>query len=335
MLSRERGKDNRAQSGVCSFGSQLSADVQARFQGKAFRLGDSGVAIGSRPGVTANAEQGATKQSATNARETKPTGVSAPGGAAGAASGTSTVSGNVGSGTAELCAEVSHNNEIRLCADGPFYLQAAYSKLVGGEPFGITSTQSAPVIFSAVNAVVLRPLPYKEPEQLMVIGQVSKRYPAQPSISPANYLDWQQQNTVFESMALIDPFDLGNYGRVVLGGNRPAQAQGLQVSASFFDVLGVQPALGRAFTTQEDNSGARVVVLNHDFWRRQFDADPNVLGREIALNDEPYRVIGVMPQEFRYSQGMAVPDIDFWVDGIFPLVARSNALAGSFGRLCA
>lgn len=148
---------------VFVFGSQLSADVQARFQGKSFRLGDSGGASGSHPAAGANAKQDATKQSATNAKnvepkksatngpETKAAGGCAPGGAGGAASASSTVSGNLGSGAAELRAEVSHNNEISLCADGPFYLLAAYSKLVGGEPSGITSTQSAPMALVPVN----------------------------------------------------------------------------------------------------------------------------------------------------------------------------------------
>ena len=183
-------------------------------------------------------------------------------------------------------------------------------------------------IFSAVNAV-LGPLPYKDPERLMIIGQVSKYSPTPAGVSPANYFDWQQQNSVFESMALIDPFDFGNGGRVALGGNRQAEVQGLQVSASFFDVLGVQPALGRTFMAEEDNSGARLVVLSHDFWRRQFDSDAGVLGRQILLDDQSYRIIGVMPKGFRYHQWeMDQADIDFWLPGIFQLVAKSNRVGG-------
>jgi putative ABC transport system permease protein len=81
---------------------------------------------------------------------------------------------------------------------------------------------------------------------------------------------------------------------------RTAQVQGQRVSASFFPLLGVQPALGRTFLDDEDKPGANVAVLSHDLWQRHFDSDPNVVGRDITLNQASYRVIGVMPEGFRY-----------------------------------
>jgi putative ABC transport system permease protein len=211
---------------------------------------------------------------------------------------------------------------VRALARSPGFTAVAVLSLALG--IGLNSA-----IFSAVNAVLLRPLPYKDPERLMTIGQVSKYSQTPNGISPANFFDWQRQNTVFESMAFTDPFDFGEFGRVALGGNQPVLAQGLQVSASFFDVFGVQPALGRVFTAAEDNSGARVVVLSHDFWRRRFDTDPRVLGQEILLNDGAYRIIGVMPKGFRYEQwDTALPEIDFWLPGIFQLVSKSNRVGG-------
>ena len=223
-------------------------------------------------------------------------------------------------GTIEsICQDLRYG--VRTLANSPGFTAVAVLSLALG--IGLNSA-----MFSAVNAVLLRPLPYQDPERIVVIGQISRRFPTKPSISPANYLDWQEQNTVFETMAAIAPFDFGNYGRVSLGRNRPVAIQGLCVTASFFDVLGIQPVLGRAFTAEEDKTGSKVVMLSHDLWVSQFDSDANVLGRKIELDGEPYQVIGVMPKSFRYTQSTGTPEIGLWLPGVFQSAAASNRLGG-------
>jgi predicted permease len=160
-------------------------------------------------------------------------------------------------------------------------------------------------IFSVVNAVLLRPLPYKDPNQLV---EISEKYPKRGldffAVAPANFLDWQQQNHVFESMAVFGVFSYQYY----LGGEgQPEKVRGRRVSVSFFPLLGVHPILGRTFLPEEDGPGHRVVVLTYAFWQRRFGSDPKVVGRQITLNGESYTVIGVMPKGFqtltkRYSE---------------------------------
>jgi predicted permease len=155
-------------------------------------------------------------------------------------------------------------------------------------------------IFSVVNAVLLRPLPYKDSSRIMQIWHVppAKSFPGMTlfSVSPANFLDWRSQNRSFEEMAA--------YGRAsfnVGGKERPEAIQGATVSPGFFSILRVQPALGRTFSSEEDHPGQEhVVILGHTIWRDHFGADPGVLGRSIVLNGETYGVIGVMPPKFKF-----------------------------------
>jgi putative ABC transport system permease protein len=145
-------------------------------------------------------------------------------------------------------------------------------------------------IFSFVDGVLLKPLPYPEPERIM---RVLEKPPGGGvnGISTLNYLDWQKDNTVFEYMAAQ------NGGPVILtGGAEPVQLRGSQVSAHYFDVYSIQPALGRTFAPDEDKRGKNhVVVLSHRLWVSQFGADPKVIGRSILLDGEPTTVIGVLP----------------------------------------
>lgn len=171
------------------------------------------------------------------------------------------------------------------------------------------------VIFSAINAVLLRPLPFKDPERIFFIGQSFPEWPGPvpAGISPANFLDWEKQNHVFESMAAVDPFH-GSYGRLALvAGDEAKWVRSLRVSGSFFSVLGVQPVLGRTFGPEEDRVGTNVVVLSSRLWRQQFGADPNVLGRDVRLGDALYRVIGVMPGGFRYLYLAGPDEVDLWL----------------------
>ena len=152
-------------------------------------------------------------------------------------------------------------------------------------------------IFSVVNAVLLRPLPYRDPDRLVEIsGKNLKQGIYRFAVAPANFLDWQEQNHVFESMAILSSWS-DNFNLV--GEGQPEELQGRRVSASYLPLLGVRPILGRTFLPEEDHPGQHVVVLTHAFWQRRFGSDPNVIGRQITLNGESYTIIGVMPKGFQ------------------------------------
>jgi predicted permease len=155
-------------------------------------------------------------------------------------------------------------------------------------------------IFSVVNAVLLRPLPYQDSSRIMQIWHVppAKSFPGMTlfSVSPANYLDWRTQNHSFE--------DMSAYGgaRFNVGGKeRPESIQAAPVAPGFFSILRVQPILGRGFTPDDDRPGqGHVVVLGNALWRERYGADPGVVGRNIVLDGETYTVIGVMPRTFNF-----------------------------------
>jgi len=160
-------------------------------------------------------------------------------------------------------------------------------------------------IFSMLDAVVLRALPYEAPDQVMMVFEDAtaigfpKNTPA-----PANYIDWREQNHVFADMA-------STRGRTmsITGDGTPEQLYGLAVTPNFFSVLGVRPLMGRAFTEEEDRTSARVVLISYGFWRRRYAGDPSVLNRSILLNEVRYTVIGVMPRDFVYRDH----DREFWI----------------------
>ena len=155
-------------------------------------------------------------------------------------------------------------------------------------------------IFSVVNAVLLRPLPFAEPDRLVHVWHVPppKSFPGitRFSVSTANFIDWQQQNKVFDKMAIFTG------GRMNLsGGDKPEFLGAAKVSTDFFEVLGVKPILGRTFVAGEDQLGRdHEVVLTHDFWQSHFGGDRGVVGHTITLNNEPYTVVGVMGPKLSY-----------------------------------
>ena len=151
-------------------------------------------------------------------------------------------------------------------------------------------------LFGLVDRALLRPLPYPHPDRL-VVAWGSARGGADTPVSPADFLDWQREASSFDGLAA-----LANTAVNLTGGLEPVRAQGLRVSASFFRVAGVQPALGRAFTDAEDRAGGpRAVVLGHAFWARQFGSDPALVGKTIALDGVDTLVVGVMPRAFRFE----------------------------------
>jgi putative ABC transport system permease protein len=150
-------------------------------------------------------------------------------------------------------------------------------------------------IFSVVNAVLLRPLPYTDPERLVVLWE-RERNVGQESPSYPNFLDWQAQSRSFEQMAMAR-FDSVN----LIGAGEPERLICRQVSANFFSTLGVQTQLGRAFTQDEDRAGANpVVVISHSLWQRRFGADAEIIGKRLTLSNRQLAVIGVLPSGFQF-----------------------------------
>jgi predicted permease len=151
-------------------------------------------------------------------------------------------------------------------------------------------------IFSVVNAVLIRPLPYPHASRLTWISQEIRELKAEIAAG-ADYLDWREQNHTFDDMAAYD--ESGSFN--LTGRGRPERVVGALVSASFFSTLGVQPRVGRAFTVEEDRPGApKVAVITYGFWKRRLGSDPHVLGQRLSLNGESYTVTGVMPASFRF-----------------------------------
>jgi putative ABC transport system permease protein len=170
------------------------------------------------------------------------------------------------------------------------------------------------VIFSAVNAVLLRPLPFKHPRQLVMVWENAAHlgFPKNTP-SPPNFLDWQRQNTVFTGMAAMSErsFNLTGVGE-------PERLDGRRVSANLFDLLGVRALLGRTFVADDDRPGSHMVLLSYSLWQRRFGSDPSVIGRAIMLNAESYTVIGVMPR------GVHLPGDGHWRDEVWVPIAFTN-----------
>jgi predicted permease len=174
-------------------------------------------------------------------------------------------------------------------------------------------------IFSVVNAVLLKPLPFAEQERLVVIWK-RDRTANNPfvELSVPEFLDWQKQTGVFENIAAM-PTTVYGYGYTVTGRGEPFQVESARVSASFFPTLGARAALGRTFTEEEDRPGAPLtVILSHRLWQSHFNGDPKVVGQQVTLRGANYTIIGVMPREFEFPKGA-----DIWA----PLTASMSQRA--------
>lgn len=152
-------------------------------------------------------------------------------------------------------------------------------------------------IFSLVNAALLRPLPFAEPDRLALIKEsLPKLGWLDLSVSAAEFLDYRDGNRVFEEIAGFTDQSLN-----LTGQGEPERVQAARVSASLFSLLGVQPQRGRAFSTDEDRLGnERVVIFSHGLWQRHFGSDPNIVGKVVRLDDKPFTVVGVMPPRFQF-----------------------------------
>src|SRR5262245_7493406 len=168
-------------------------------------------------------------------------------------------------------------------------------------------------IFTVFDALLLKPLPFAKPEQLVRIYSTGPQQDDAP-VSPANFLDWQQQNLVFQEIAVYS----GN-AFTMLGGEAPERLWGARVSAGFFNLLRVQPSLGRSFRGEEDAYGHnQVVILSHQLWQKRFGGRNDIIGQSLTLNDKNLTIVGVMPADFTYPN----PQIELWTPMAFSPVER-------------
>ena len=196
-------------------------------------------------------------------------------------------------------------------------LRYAARRLAGNPGFALTvvltvglAVGGTGAVFSLMNVVVLEPLPYRDPGELVVIWESQAN--AQRSldeVAPVNYDILTKNNEVFAALAAVTGFS----ATLNTAGN-PERIVGRRVTHGFFDVLGVGPALGRTFRVEEDRPGApRVVVVSHGLWRDRFGGDPGVIGQDLILDKEHYSIVGVMPAGFQFIGA----DAGFWTPAAF------------------
>ena len=160
-------------------------------------------------------------------------------------------------------------------------------------------------IFSVVNAVMLRPLPYEEPHELVAVVRASEDGGTSDSVSMTKFVHWRDYNTVFEGLGAYDVLGAGHN---LTGGDRPERIRGIRVSTELFSVLGVEPQVGRSFVPEEGLPGGEAVVIVSDgLWKSRFGGDPGLVGQPIRLSNKSYTVIGIMPQGFQFT-----PPADVW-----------------------
>ncbi|HKP85372.1 MAG TPA: ABC transporter permease [Blastocatellia bacterium] len=155
-------------------------------------------------------------------------------------------------------------------------------------------------IFSVVNGVLLRPLPYKDTDRILTLWEYdTKSGKKEDGVAPANFLDWRDQQSVFERMAMAEPYSFR-----FTGSGEPESFRSWLVSEGFFEILGTDALYGRVFQPEEYEAGNnRVVVMGEALWRRRFGADPNLVGQSLLFNGQPHKVVGIMPSKFQFPSG--------------------------------
>jgi putative ABC transport system permease protein len=189
-------------------------------------------------------------------------------------------------------------------------------------------------IFTVVNAVLLRPLPFHDPDRLMLVLERNGPFPTTQTTSWQNYVDWRDQSRSFENFGAFR-----NLTMTLGGGTEPERIPAKMLSATVLPALGVAPAIGRAFAAADDLPGAEgVVILSESLWRRRFAGAAEAVGRTVTLDNQPYTIVGVMPAHFQLLQqadvfipmgpwAATLPDDRGWHPGIWPL-ARLRAGTG-------
>ena len=208
---------------------------------------------------------------------------------------------------------------LRLLAKNPAFTFVAVFTLA----LGIGANTA---IFSLVNSILLRPLPYREPDRLVRVIQSSPKLGLSTwGVSYADFAAYREQNRSFESLALV-----GTGGTNLTGSGEPERLATANVSADFFNVLGMNPLLGRTFQEGEDAPGKNAVcVLSYRIWQRRFGGDRNIVGRTLSLNNTATEIVGVMPAEFKYPR----VDVDLWTPLAFNAQRTAPYFFNIIGRL--
>lgn len=199
------------------------------------------------------------------------------------------------------------------------------------------------IVFSLLHGVLLSPLPYPEPDRLVRIFETHPEFPSFP-MSPGNFLEFRRDTRAFERIAVFTRADLQLSGDgasdSASSDTRPERLAAMQVSAEYFQTLGITPARGRAFHDDDMQPGHRVIILSDRLWRRRFNADPAIIGRPLRLNAESWTVIGILPPGFQHVGGSyrSLPHgdtVDAWTPTWFdPKEPMRNAhFMNAVGRL--
>jgi putative ABC transport system permease protein len=181
-------------------------------------------------------------------------------------------------------------------------------------------------VFSAFDAVLVRPLPYADADRLVMVWDNLDRKGGKSFPAPGEWLAWRRDNTVFADIALTQPETA-----TLSGDGEPEQVPARKASANLWSVLGASPQRGRVFTQEEDDEGVRVVVISHELWQSRYGGSRDVVGRTITVNDIPYEVIGVMPREFYFLPSR---DIAIWLPASLP-AWQQKAFAWHDGQVVA
>lgn len=181
-------------------------------------------------------------------------------------------------------------------------------------------------IYSLVQAIILKPLPYDAPDELVMVPSEHRPDPMGVEVSTANFLDWQEEAKSFEHLGVYAPRTVN-----LTSGDIPERIRAMRVTPSGLAALGVEPIMGRLFTPDEEGGENNVAILSYQMWRSKFGSDPDILDKTIQLGDLSYPVVGVMPEDFyfpdrEYPLWLPVP-IERWADD------RADRWLYAFGRL--
>ena len=175
-------------------------------------------------------------------------------------------------------------------------------------------------VFSVINTLLIRPLPYRDADRLAIIWEHNlPRDRKNNVVSPGNFMHWREMQRAFEDMAAISGTVGSSFTVTVTGSGEPEEVPVQFVTASFFSVLGVNPALGRPFTIEEDKPNNRVVVISDRLWRRKFSGDPGLLQKPVTIDGTPRELVGIMPPGFSYLD----KTVDVWMPMGFTAQARN------------
>jgi putative ABC transport system permease protein len=189
-------------------------------------------------------------------------------------------------------------HSLRMFLQSPGFTLAAVAALA----LGIGANTA---IFSVVNAVILKPLTYPDPDRIVQFWLTSPQGSG-PGASVPKFNLWKEQTRVFQD---VSAYDFGGPGLNLTGGTYPEQIKGIHVTADYFRLFGAPIERGRTFTAEEDRPlGPHVVVISDGLWRRRYGADPHLLGKTIQLGGEPYVVIGIVGPSFNFE-----PPSDVWI----------------------